>query len=307
MVKVVVVTDHRFAGLGVGTWQWGDRFLWGYGRGYTDRDLREVFEVSVASGVTLFDTAEVYGQGRAERLLGTFIKESRASVRVATKCFPFPWRVGKWALHRALRRSLARLKLPVVDVYMMHWPFPPMAVETWMDAMTEAVHAGLVRAVGVSNYSAEQMRRAHAALARHGLPLVCNQVKFNLLERQVQQSGLLQACRDLDVTVIAYSPLAQGVLTGKYGPTQPLPGIRGRWRNATFLARAEPVLNVVRRIALARAKTMGQVALSWIMANGAVPIPGAKNARQARENAGALGWVLTPDEVRALHEAGLSA
>ena len=300
------MTNQRFPRFGVGTWQWGDRFLWGYGRSYTDQDLRDVFQVSVASGVTLFDTAEVYGQGRAERLLGTFIKEFRASVRVATKCFPFPWRIGKGALHRALRRSLARLELPAVDVYMMHWPFPPVPVETWMDAMAEAVQGGLVRGVGVSNYSLDQMRRAQARLARYGISLACNQVKFNLLERQAQQTGLLQACRDLDVTVIAYSPLAQGVLTGKYGPTRPLPGLRRRWRNATFLARAEPVLNVVRRIALARAKTMGQVALNWIMAKGAVPIPGAKNARQATENAGALGWVLTSDEVRALDEAGRS-
>lgn len=289
--------------LGVGTWAWGDRWLWQYGQGFSDQDLREAFDASVAAGVTFFDTAEVYGGGRSETLLGSFIRATGAKVVVATKFMPFPWRIGKGTFRRALRVSLKRLGMESVDLYQIHWPFPPVPIETWMDALADAAADGLVKAVGVSNYSVDQMRRAHEALARRGVPLASNQVKFSLLDRGPLRTGLLDTCRQLGVTLIAYSPLAMGVLTGKYTPDSPPPGRRSRRYNPDYLRRIEPLLSLLRKIGASHGKSLGQVALNWLIAKGTLPIPGAKNVRQAVENAGALGWPLSAAEVQALDEA----
>ncbi len=298
----VSLAGRPVAPLALGTWQWGDRWVWGYGRGYGEADLREAFEASVAAGVNLVDTAEVYGMGRAERWLGAFLRETKAQVVVATKCFPFPWRTGRWGLFLALSRSLRRLGVEAADVYMMHWPFGPVRVETWMDAMADAVQAGLVRAVGVSNYSPDQVRRARDALARRGVPLACVEVRLNLLERHVLRTGLLQTCLAEGIAVLAYSPLAMGVLTGKYAADRLPPGWRG-WRYAGLLQRAQPVLDVLRRIAAARGVTAAQVALAWVIAKGAVAVAGAKTGRQAADNAAVLRWTLEPEEVQLLDQA----
>ena len=297
-------TDIRISPMGVGTWAWGDKLVWGYGRGYTDADLEAAFRASVEAGITFFDTAEVYGWGRSERLLGQFVRALEAPVVIATKFFPYPWRVRKAALSRALRGSLRRLGLERVDLYQVHWPFPPRSIETWMDALADAVEAGLARAVGVSNYNVDQTRRAHAALARRGVPLASNQVQFSLIHRDPETSGLLALCRELNITLIAYSPLGMGMLTGKYTPDHPPSGARGRRYTRAFLARLQPLLALMREIGEGHGgKTPAQVALNWVMCKGAVPIVGAKNRAQAEENAGALGWRLSEDEVAALDRA----
>ncbi len=290
--------------MGIGTWAWGDRLLWSYGRDHTDADLEAAYRTSLAGGIRLFDTAEFYGQGRSERLLGQFIHDGGTPVKVATKFVPFPWRPHGKDLLAALRRSLGRLGLETLDLYMMHVPLPPVPIDTWMDAMADAVEAGLTRAVGVSNYSVRQMRHAHGALARRGLSLASNQVQYNLLQRGVERNGLMDACRELNVRLVAYSPLAQGLLTGKYTPDQPLPGIRGLRFSRRRLAQAAPLIELLRDIGRAHGdRPPTQVALNWIIAKGALPIPGAKNAWQAETNAGALSWSLPADEVAALDAA----
>ncbi|HEY6102925.1 MAG TPA: aldo/keto reductase [bacterium] len=291
--------------VGVGTWQWGDRMYWGFGKDFTERDVWEAFDESVRAGLTFFDTAEVYGGGRSERFLGEFIRGTHAPAVLATKFMPFPTRLTGASLAKALERSLKRLGLDAVDLYQIHYPFPPVAIETWMDAMAGAVRAGLVRAVGVSNYSVEQMRAAHAHLARHGLPLACNQVKFSLLDRGPLEAGLLAAARDLGITVIAWGPLAKGVLSGKYSADRRPPGMRGRRFTPAMFSRLAPLLARLREIGVVRAKTPAQVAINWCLAKGTLPIPGAKTGAQARENAGALGWSLTAEEVVALDALGL--
>lgn len=294
----------HIAPLGVGTWQWGDRLLWGYGRSYDRADLAGAFETALDSGVSLFDTAEVYGLGRSERLLGQFNRGAGGRALIATKFMPFPWRLRPGALRRALRGSLERLGLARVDLYQLHWPLPPLAVETWMAALADVVEDGLVGAVGVSNYDAEQTRRAHAALARRGVPLAANQVPYSLLQRQIERNGVLETCRQLGVTVIAYSPLAQGLLGGNYSAAHPPPGWRGRRFRQLGPARIDALVGLLREIGRSHgSKTPSQVALNWLVSKGAVPIPGAKNAQQARDNAGALGWRLPQDEIGALDQA----
>ncbi len=294
----------RISALGVGAWAWGDRFFWGYGRGHGAEDVAAAFRVSRAAGINWVDTAEVYGLGTSERLLGRFIKElagASPEILVATKFFPFPWQWRKGALRGALQRSLERLELPRVDLYQVHFPRPDYLVETYAEALAEVAQQGLARAVGVSNYNASQMQRAHRALEQRGVPLASNQVHYSLLRRDVERNGVLQACRELGVTLIAYSPLEMGLLTGKFTPQNPPTDFRSRRYSRRLVAEMQPLVEKLKEIGQAHGgKTPAQVALNWTICKGTVPIPGAKNARQAAENAGALGWRLTAEEMAEL-------
>ena len=138
---------------GLGAWQWGDKLIWQYGQTHKDEDCRAAFEVSLEAGVRFVDTAEVYGSGRSERMLGQFIQETDQPILVATKFFPFPWRLRKKSLLWALKRSLERIVVEAVDLYQIHQPLPPISIETWMEAMAEAVAESLTRTGGVSNYN----------------------------------------------------------------------------------------------------------------------------------------------------------
>jgi len=289
--------------LGVGCWAWGDRMVWGYGRGYSADDLRATFRRALELGITFFDTAEVYGLGLSETLLGRFIQESNATVKVATKFMPFPWRLGRFSLLRALRKSLKRLGLSRVDLYQIHFPLPPLTVETWMSALLDAHQAGLTAAVGISNYDRRQTQRAYEFLARHGVTLASNQVEYHLLNREIEKNGLLQQCRELGVTVIAYSPLGLGLLTGKYTAENPPRGTRGGRFSRRYLEPIQPLILQLPRIGADHEdKTPAQVALNWVLCKGALPIPGAKTFEQVEQNAGALGWRLSDEEVQILDE-----
>jgi aryl-alcohol dehydrogenase-like predicted oxidoreductase len=207
---------------------------------------------------------------------------------VLSKFFPMPWRLSRPALLTALRASLARLGLAAVDVYLVHFPTPPVPIETWVGALADAVHAGLARAVGVSNYNAAQMRRAHEVLAARGVSLACNEVEFSLLRRGPESNGVLAACRELGVSLVAYRPLASGALPG-----------RGAKRRAGGLHA------ILSRTGEAHGgKTPGQVALNWAICKGAIPIPGARSVGHLEENAGALGWRLRTEEVAELDAVG---
>jgi aryl-alcohol dehydrogenase-like predicted oxidoreductase len=297
-------TDVKVPPLGIGTWQWGDRWIWGFGSDYGDAQVREAFDAALDTELPFFDTAEVYGLGRSEKFLGQFLDGHRDEVVIATKFYPYPWRLTRGQLRNALRGSLARLGLAQVDLYQYHVNFFMRSVETWAEALADVVDAGLTRAVGISNFNAEQTGRTYNALADRGIPLASNQIEYSLLHRQPERNGVLQTCRDLGVTVIAYSPIAKGLLTGKYTPEHPPPGARKRMYPKEYLQAIQPLIGLMREIGEGHGgKEPVHVALNWLIAKGTVPIPGAKNARHARSNAEALGWRLTDDEVAALDEA----
>jgi aryl-alcohol dehydrogenase-like predicted oxidoreductase len=288
---------------GLGAWQWGDRLIWQYGQTHGDEDCRAAFEVSLEAGIRFVDTAEVYGSGRSERLLGQFLKETDQPVLVATKYFPFPWRLRKKSLIKALRGSLERIGTESVDLYQIHQPYSLLPIENLMEALAEAVKEGLTRTVGVSNYNQTQMLRAYSALARKDIPLAANQVTYSLLNRAIEKEGLLARCNELGVRLIAYSPIEKGMLTGKYTTENPPSGVRGQ-RYGSLLPKIGPLLKLMTEIGQEHGgKSKAQVALNWCICKGALPIPGAKNAKQAEENAGALGWKLTEEEVTKLDEA----
>lgn len=291
----------------IGTWAWGDKLFWGYGSDYGEEQVREAFKAAVNSGVTFFDTAEVYGPSESERLLGRFIKEAGVAVQIATKYGPFPWRLTGQSVAEALSASLKRLQLDHVALYQVHWPFSfLMSQETLLKALADEVKRGRIGAVGVSNYSVEQMTQAHEILAQCGVPLAVNQVRYSLLSRQIEGQGMLATARQLGVTILAYSSLAQGLLTGKYTPENPPSGARSL--DSRFsrrgLEKIAPVMNLLQQFGEAHGRTPAQVALNWLIAQeGVIAIAGAKTAEQAQQNAGALGWSLSQSEVVELEKA----
>ncbi|MBX3284229.1 MAG: aldo/keto reductase [Actinobacteria bacterium] len=296
--------------LGVGTWAWGDERTWGMG-GY-DADLsrdtiREAWRASIDAGATFFDTAEVYGGGESERIIGGLLAEDpdRASKAIiATKFMPSPWKLQVTsALLSALRASLDRLGVPAVALYQIHGPISLRGLGALAEALAAAHQEGLVQEVGVSNYSAKETRTIHGELAKRGVKLATNQIEFSLLRQVPETGGLLATCAELGVVPLAYSPLGQGRLTGKYSASNPPPGKRGF--SAHPMETVDQVVAELRRIGEAHGRTPGQVALNWTMAKGAVPIPGAKNEAQALENAGAMGWELGADDVAALDRVAL--
>jgi len=277
-----------------------------YGSAHGFEEEQHAFEASVAAGVTLFDTAEMYSNGASESRLGELARGQ--DVLLATKFPPSPFSRTE-DMPQALEASLARLGRNTVDLYQHHFPTNRVSIPKLMELMAEAVKAGKIKTVGVSNYSAEQMRIAHAALAKHGIPLASNQVEYSLLHRQPEVNGVLDTCRELGVTLMAYQPLASGALTGKYLTGAKPTGFR-RWLSyfsGKGLEAVTPVVALLREIGERYSKSPAQVALRWLIENEHVlPIPGAKNGKQAVDNAGALSFSLTPEEVEALSQATMA-
>ncbi|HEY6073669.1 MAG TPA: aldo/keto reductase [Anaerolineales bacterium] len=301
--------------MGVGAMTWGEaRGLArlhpaqsAYGAAHGREEEQRAVEVSLDAGINLFDTAAMYAGGASERRLGELA--AGREMLIATKFPPGIFsRVD--SLPQGLEGSLRRLQRSRIDLYQHHFPTAREAgIPVLMNLMADAVEAGKVRAIGVSNYSARQMRLAHATLEKRGIPLASNQVEYSLLRRAPEANGVLDACRELGITVIAYSPLAQGALTGKYSGVRRAGGLRRFMPQFSPKAmnELEPVLALLRQIGERYSKTPSQVALRWLIENPVVlPIPGAKNGRQAADNAAALSFSLTPEEVEALSEATMA-
>jgi len=245
----------------------------------------------------------MYSNGASERRLGALAHGTKALI--ATK-FPPGMRASAEDLPRALEASLARLDRDTIDLYQHHFPSRGVDIRTLMGLMADAVEAGKIRAVGVSNYSATQMRIAHTALADRGIPLASNQVQYSLLHRKPETDGVLDTCRELGITLIAYQPLASGALTGKYltgSRPQGLRPLMPNFRNKGKQAIA-PVVTLLNEIGERHEQVATPVAIRWLLEqDGVLPIPGAKNARQATANARALAFTLSPDELEALDDA----
>jgi aryl-alcohol dehydrogenase-like predicted oxidoreductase len=297
--------------LGVGTWAWGDKSTWGmggYDAAFTEKTIQEAWEASINAGVLLFDTAEIYGAGESERIIGRLLKADpsvRSRVVIASKFMPVPWKVSvKSQLAAAARASIERMGIEKIDLYQLHAPISIRSHNALAEALANAHQQGLIDAIGVSNYSSKEMTAFAASLKKHGLTLASNQIEYSLLRTMPDKVGLLKTCRELGVTPLAYSPIGQGRLTGKYSVANPPPGKR------TFsdhpMAEVDTIVAILRSIGAAHGdRTPSQVALAYLIAKGAVPIPGAKNKEQAEENAGALGWEMTAAELAQLSEAAL--
>lgn len=309
--RTLAGTDVRIPELGVGTWAWGDKSTWGmgtYDSSLTEETIRDAWDACIEQGVTLFDTAEVYGKGESERIIGRLLKTDvgrRKDVVIATKFMPMPYKLNvKAALVDAAKKSIERMGIEKIDLYQLHGPISLRSHSALADAMAEAQQQGLISGVGVSNYSAKETRSMAAQLEKRGLRLASNQFEFSLLRTAPLDNGLVAACHELGVTVLAYSPIGQGRLTGKYSASNPPPGSRNF--SAHPMEKVDAVVAVMRSIGDAHGRTPAQVALQWLIAKGAVPIPGAKNRKQAEDNAGGMGWSMSDEELAQLDAAGLS-
>ncbi len=268
-----------------------------------------IIQAALDGGINWFDTAEMYGFGRSERALSLALKASGKAdgdVIVGTKWLPF-FRTAA-SIRRTIHDRIRFLEGFSVDLYMVHQPWSFSSVEAEMEAMADLVEAGLIRSVGVSNFSAQRMRRAHAALARRNMPLAVNQVQYSLMHREIETNGVLQAAKELGITIVAYSPLARGLLSGKFHKDENLLSQRPRgWRMflQRNLERSRPLVEVLEMIAASHNVTAAQVALNWLIhfqGETVVAIPGASKVKQAAESAGAMHFQLTEAEMALLDE-----
>ncbi|CAM9913372.1 unnamed protein product [Ectocarpus fasciculatus] len=308
----VKLGDMSVSPMGLGTWAWGNKVVWGYEDGM-DVELQEAFNLCVTEGINWFDTADSYGTGKivgqAERLLGKFVREYpgsdkvRGDLQIATKFAPYPYRVGSQSIVKACDETLERVGADSLGVGQLHWA-PPLGwqEEAYWTGLAQLKAAGRISEVGLSNYGPKGVARAHRFLAGLDTPLASNQVQFSLISRYPLDNGLLETAKSLGVTSIAYSPLGLGLLTGKYNAGNIPSGPRGIIFRRV-LPTMGPLLSTMEEISSARGKTMSQVALNWCVCKGTVPIVGVKTLAQARENLGALGWSLSPEEVEGLDAA----
>jgi len=285
--------------VGLGTWQFGSR-EWGYGEGYATGTAAEIVARARELGVTLFDTAEIYGFGKSERILAQALGADRDRVVVASKVFPVaPFPV---VVRNRARASARRLQIRRIPLYQVHQPNPVVPDSVIMPGMRSLLQDELIGAVGVSNYSLSRWRQADDAL---GQPVVSNQVQFSLAHADPLEDLVPFAQRENRI-VIAYSPLAQGLLGGKYNVDNRPGGVRSA--NPLFgtenLRRVAPLLETLRQVADAHDVKPAQVALAWLLSQPqVVVIPGASSVEQLEFNVAAADLELDAPSRAALTEA----
>jgi aryl-alcohol dehydrogenase-like predicted oxidoreductase len=274
--------------------------------------VASVVKAALGKGISWFDTAEAYGKGRSEQALSAALKSlgvAPGAVVVATKWFPF-FRTAA-SIGRTIGDRLAFLGGYPIDLHQIHQPMSFSPIPAQMREMAKLLKAGKVRSIGVSNFSARQMEEAHAALAAQGIPLASNQVRYSLLDRGIERNGILDSARKLGVTIIAYSPLAQGLLTGKFHDRPELAAkisgprkLMGAYKPGK-LARIAPLVDELQSIGRAYGVSAGVVALNWLVnayGEAVVAIPGASKPSQAEESALAMGFRLTDAEMARIDE-----
>ncbi len=302
-------TGIEITPIGLGCWQFHG------GKGMSARvwkslprdEVDKIVKTALEGGINWFDTAEVYGNGGSEKALATALTNAgivNGEVVIATKWLPFFRTAGN--IPRTIGDRQRYLSPFSIDLYQIHMPYAFSTVEAQMDAMAALVKVGKIRSVGVSNFSTAKMRRAHAALAKHGLPLVSNQVWFNLVNRDKEKEGVLAAAKELDVTIIAYSPLGQGLLTGRFHrnpeSVKKLPPMRKR-SVGRMVEKSRPVIKILEDIAGSYNCTASEVALSWVinyLGDTIVAIPGASKTEHVLQNVRAMSIKLTGDEMARL-------
>jgi aryl-alcohol dehydrogenase-like predicted oxidoreductase len=312
-------SDIEITPIGLGCWQFSQ------GNGIAGRtwenlpqdSVTEIVSVALKGGISWFDTAEMYGRGQSERALASALTRlgvKPGSVTVATKWFPI-FRTAH-SLESTIGTRLACLDPYPIDLYQIHQPWSFSPIPKQMHEMAKLLKAGKIRTVGISNFSAKQMQIAYDALAAEGVTLVSNQVRFNLLDRSIERNGILEAARKLGVTIIAWSPLAQGVLTGRFHDDPSLAKkVSGMRRMAGHLGpagleRSRPLVDELRAVARAHGATVSQIALAWEVSfhgETVVAIPGATRPAQAEQSAGALAIRLSSAELARIDEKSRAA
>ncbi len=275
-----------------------------------DQDEKNaIVQAALIGGISWFDTAEMYGLGQSEHSLVEALRaagKSDEDVIIGTKWFPL-LRTAR-SINRTISKRIHYLDGFTIDLHMVHQPIGLSSPEEEMQAMARLVEAGLIRSVGVSNFSAERMRRAHTELEKFGLPLAVNQVEYSLLQRNIESNGILQTAQELGVTIVSWGPLASGLLSGNYHKDpeifESMPIIRRR-RLRPRVERTQPLIDALNEIAPKYGATPAQVALNWLIhfnGESVVAIPGASKVYQAEQAAAAMNFALTEDELSKLDQ-----
>jgi aryl-alcohol dehydrogenase-like predicted oxidoreductase len=295
-------SDLEVSPIIMGTWQAG-KAMW---TDIDDQETTRAMEAAYDAGITTFDTAEGYGKGHSERILGRALAPVRDRVVLATKVASHHLRYDR--VIEACERSLKNLQTEAIDLYQIHWPSGSfksevVPIEETMRAMNDLVRQGKIRAIGVSNFSRSQLEEA----SRHG-PIASLQPPYSLFWRHAEED-VMPYCREHGIALLAYSPMAQGLLTGKFGPGHAFAKGDHRSRNKLFqpehAARVQRALEELRSMAESRGVTMGQLALAWVIAQpGNCAIAGARNAEQVLENAKAAEIRLSASELARMDEIG---
>ncbi len=303
--------------VGLGCWQFSrGRGLNGrYWPNLPEAEIAGIVEASLRGGVNWFDTAEAYGAGESERALAQALNtlgRIPGDIIIATKWRPI-FRTAR-SIAKTIDRRLEVLAGFPIDLYQIHNPFSFSSIEKQVESMAGLVRNRKIRYIGVSNFSAKQMRVSHRLLQNEGLQLVSNQVRYSLLDRRIEQNGILETARELGISIIAYSPLAQGLLSGKFHENPGLIRSRGGYRKylSAFrpkgLERSRPVIAALREVAQHHNGSLAEVALSWVIhsrGETVVAIPGATRTTQATENAESMKIQLTKDELDYLDNVSL--
>ena len=295
--------------IGLGGMQFAGRMIAAYWNPPPQEEINEIVRISLEGGINWFDTAEIYGFGHSESALSMALEKAgkkSGDVMIATKWIPIMRTASNIAKTFPTREQhLAPFK---IDLFQVHLPISLSSVEAQMNAMADLLDAKKIKAVGVSNFSEEHMRRAQKAMIARGYSLASNQVRYNLLNRRIERNGILEAAKELGISIIAYSPLALGILSGKYHQNSEalskLPLIRRRTIKSNVEKSRELVEGLI-DIASAHGLAASQVALSWLVnshGDTVVAIPGASRVEQARQNCMALGFKLKQDEVERIEQ-----
>ncbi len=289
--------------IGVGTWSWGERLIWDFGSDYDEQSLSEVFLRALRDRVLFFSTSESFAEGRAEQILGDFLSRATERPFVSSKDAPYPWRLRRADFKSALRASLTRLRIPALDLYQVLPPAGWMGLPVLAECLSEAYDSGLVRAVGVSNFTAQQIEQFYELLNRFGTPLSFVETEYSLLDRDIERNGVMEVCGRLNLRIIAQRPLAMGVLTGKFLSRPEPEGARrkflSKYRNPSLSLLIRLMNNIGSEY---EGKNCAQVSLNWLIRKGVVPIPGAKRIDQVMQNNQAAGWSLTDEDVQRLDD-----
>lgn len=301
-------TDIEISPIGLGCWQFsGGKGLAGfYWKAIEQEVVNSIVAAAIEGGVNWFDTAEAYGKGRSEAALSAALAAAGRGqdAIVATKWFPVLRFAG--SIRKTFPDRLRHLAPYPVTLHQIHHPGSFSSIERQMGEMADLAESGSIRAVGVSNFNADQMRAAHQALERRGLRLASNQMRYSLLDRRIETNGVLETAQELGVTIIAYSPLEQGILTGKFHESEDarsrLSGPRKYLKQfkSAGLERTAPLVDALRRVGERHDATPAQVSLAWVTqrhGRSVVAIPGASSVSQAQSNARSMTLRLEPEEL----------
>lgn len=304
-------TDIEVSPIGIGVMQFsGGKGMMGKMFPKIEQDNKnEIIGAAINGGVNFFDTAQIYGNGISERSLSDALKSLNVKdddVIIGTKWIP----ILKTAknIPKTIGDRLHYLNGYTIDLFMVHFPISFSPIRKQMDEMAKLVQAGKIRSIGVSNFSADRMQKAHDALEKHNIPLAVNQVNYSLIHRNIESNGVLEKAKELGVTIVAYTPLGSGLLTGIYHNNPKLLDAKGRMKKRQIMRKLESSRKLVEemdQIAESHGVTTGQVALNWLInfsGDTVITIPGASKIKHSTESAGAMDFNLTTEELNRIDE-----